>query len=156
MCSSDLVGGHLGEPRTRRVVREHPPDRRAGWHSPGEDPYPSPTFRRSGAPMDRRHFLSLLAASTTLLLASRRARAGAGSMPHVVVIGAGIVGASCAWHLASRGCKVTVLEARGVAAQASGHSFAWLNAGDGLQPMSYHVLRALALGEHRQIGRAHV
>ena len=101
--------------------------------------------------MDRRHFLSLLAASTTLLLASRRARAGAGSMPHVVVIGAGIVGASCAWHLASRGCKVTVLEARGVAAQASGHSFAWLNAGDGLQPMSYHVLRALALGEHRRL-----
>jgi sarcosine oxidase subunit beta len=28
----------------------------------------------------------------------------------VVVIGAGINGASCAWHLASRGLKVTVLE----------------------------------------------
>ena len=31
---------------------------------------------------------------------------------HVVVVGAGLAGLSCASHLARRGCKVTVLEAR--------------------------------------------
>ena len=101
--------------------------------------------------MRRRDLLSLLAASPALTLLPQRVRAAAGARPDVVVIGAGIVGASCAWHLASRGCAVTVLEARGPAAQASGHSFAWLNAGDGLQPKSYHTLRTLALGEHRRL-----
>ncbi|MFM7273704.1 MAG: NAD(P)/FAD-dependent oxidoreductase [Gammaproteobacteria bacterium] len=101
--------------------------------------------------MDRRHFLSLLAAATALPLATPRAKASGQRKPKVVVIGAGIIGASCAWHLASRGCEVTVLESTGPAAQASGHSFAWLNAGDGLQPMSYHLLRSLALGEHRRL-----
>jgi glycine/D-amino acid oxidase-like deaminating enzyme len=101
--------------------------------------------------MNRRHFLSLLATATALPLATPRAKASGQRRPTVVVIGAGIIGASCAWHLASRGCKVTVLESTGPAAQASGHSFAWLNAGDGLQPMSYHLLRSLALGEHRRL-----
>lgn len=101
--------------------------------------------------MDRRHFLSLLATATALPLAAPRARGSGARKPRVVIIGAGIIGASCAWHLASRGCEVTVLESTGPAAQASGHSFAWLNAGDGLQPMSYHLLRSLALGEHRRL-----
>lgn len=101
--------------------------------------------------MRRRHFLSLLAASPALGLLPQRVRAANRARPEVVVIGAGIVGASCAWHLTSRGCEVTVLEASGPAAQASGHTFAWLNAGDGLQPMSYHALRTLALGEHRRL-----
>ncbi len=44
-----------------------------------------------------------------------------------------------------------MLEASGPAAQASGHTFGWLNAGDGQQPLSYHLLRTLALGEHRRL-----
>jgi sarcosine oxidase subunit beta len=43
----------------------------------------------------------------------------------VVVVGAGIVGASCAWHLAAAGLRVVVLEARtGYAEGSSGRSFA--------------------------------
>lgn len=44
------------------------------------------------------------------------------SGPHVVVVGAGIVGACAAWHLAERGASVTVLDAHGPAAGASGAS----------------------------------
>lgn len=43
----------------------------------------------------------------------------------VAVIGAGIVGASCAFHLAARGAKVAVLEANeGPAMESTGRSFA--------------------------------
>ncbi|WFR77217.1 FAD-binding oxidoreductase [Janthinobacterium rivuli] len=46
---------------------------------------------------------------------------------HIIVIGAGIVGASLAYHLASRGEKVTVVEAGGIASGVTGTSFAWIN-----------------------------
>jgi sarcosine oxidase subunit beta len=47
------------------------------------------------------------------------------STADVVVIGAGIVGASCAWHLGAAGLRVVVLEARtGYAEGSSGRSFA--------------------------------
>ena len=46
----------------------------------------------------------------------------------IVVIGAGIVGASLAYHLASKGAQVTVVEAGGIASGVTGTSFAWINA----------------------------
>jgi glycine/D-amino acid oxidase-like deaminating enzyme len=69
----------------------------------------------------------------------------------VVVIGAGIVGASIAWHLSSRGCKVTVLEAKAPACQASGNSFAWINASYAKQPFSYHLLSSYAMHEYHRL-----
>ena len=56
----------------------------------------------------------------------------------IIVVGAGIVGASIAYHLSR--CKdvaVTVLERDEPCAGASGHSFAWLNS-FGKDPVSYH------------------
>ncbi|MCZ6678512.1 MAG: FAD-binding oxidoreductase [Candidatus Poribacteria bacterium] len=57
---------------------------------------------------------------------------------HVIVIGAGIVGASIAYHLSQRdGVTVTVLEKDEPGSGASGHSFAWLNS-FGKDPDFYH------------------
>ena len=62
-----------------------------------------------------------------------------GKALHVVVVGAGIVGASIAHHLAHRHVSVTVLERHQPGAGASSHSFAWLNA-FGKEPLPYHDL----------------
>ena len=56
----------------------------------------------------------------------------------IVVVGAGIVGASIAYHLSRRkDVAMTVLERDELCAGASGHSFAWLNS-FGKDPVSYH------------------
>ena len=58
----------------------------------------------------------------------------------VVVVGAGIIGASIAYHLSRRSnVHVTVLERDMPAQGASGHSFAWLNS-FGKNPETYHHL----------------
>jgi len=102
--------------------------------------------------MDRRKFLqNMMSAAAAGLAPSFGAarQTGAPSPARVVVIGAGIVGCSLAWHLTRRGCQVTIIEANGPAARASGHSFAWINGGDAGQPAHYHQLRAYAMAEHR-------
>jgi glycine/D-amino acid oxidase-like deaminating enzyme len=87
--------------------------------------------------MRRRTALKLAAALTTTL----------GSLPvrssskrRVLVVGAGIVGASIAYHLAQLGCKVTVIDKQGPASHASLATFAWINATWAKQPQAYHLL----------------
>ena len=63
---------------------------------------------------------------------------------HVVVIGAGIVGASIAWRVASRGARVTLIDQREPGSGASSHSFAWINAG-AKEPVGYHNLNRRSL-----------
>ena len=65
----------------------------------------------------------------------------------VVVVGAGIVGSSIAYHLARRGAEVTIFEKRRPAAGATWDSFAWINATFDKSPRSYFELNRLgALG----------
>ncbi|WP_179137876.1 NAD(P)/FAD-dependent oxidoreductase [Candidatus Entotheonella palauensis] len=59
--------------------------------------------------------------------------------PHVVVVGAGILGASIAFHLTLRGAQVTMAEAGEPGQGASRVSFAWLNSYD-KNPFPYHDL----------------
>ncbi|MDA4630152.1 FAD-dependent oxidoreductase, partial [Escherichia coli] len=62
---------------------------------------------------------------------------------HVIVVGAGIIGASIAWHLARQGAAVTVVaeQSGGVATPAS---FAWINASWG-NPEFYFRFRRYAM-----------
>ena len=64
----------------------------------------------------------------------------------VIIVGAGIIGASFAWHLARAGARVTVLDAL---AQAGGvatpKSWAWINASWG-NPEPYFRLRHRSMG----------
>jgi glycine/D-amino acid oxidase-like deaminating enzyme len=84
--------------------------------------------------VNRRQFLQSLAASALALEepCSRTLR--------IVVAGAGIVGASIAWHLARIGASVTIVDRQGPATHASRASFAWINATWSKQPQAYHAL----------------
>jgi glycine/D-amino acid oxidase-like deaminating enzyme len=55
----------------------------------------------------------------------------------IVIVGAGIVGASIAYHLARRHVSVTIIDKGTPGSGASSHSFAWINAG-AKSPSSYH------------------
>ena len=63
---------------------------------------------------------------------------------HVLVIGAGIVGTSIAWRIASRGARVTIIDKSDPGSGASSHSFAWINAG-AKEPVGYHNLNRRSL-----------
>ncbi len=55
----------------------------------------------------------------------------------IVVIGAGIVGSSIAFHLARRDAEVILIDRSKPGTGASSHSFAWINAGH-KPPFAYH------------------
>lgn len=64
--------------------------------------------------------------------------------PHVVVVGAGIIGATLAWHLTRDGAHVTIV-ADAVGGTATPCSFAWLNASWNNPLFYYHFrLRSMA------------
>ena len=63
----------------------------------------------------------------------------------IVIVGAGIIGASLGYHLSQRNdIAVTLLERDTPGAGASGHSFAWANA-FGKDPREYHTLNRRSL-----------
>lgn len=105
--------------------------------------------------INRRTFLHALSAaglSAALRPGNASAQAGPpGDVASVIVIGAGIVGASIAYNLSKRGCDVLILDKSGPASQASGNSFAWINASWYDQPDSYFALRAASLNEYRRL-----
>lgn len=70
------------------------------------------------------------------------------SIPHVAVIGAGVLGVSTAAHLARSGAEVTLITSGVVADGASGRSIAWLNS-SGERSEAYHYLRLLAIDRYR-------
>ncbi|BCG76635.1 NAD(P)/FAD-dependent oxidoreductase [Mesorhizobium sp. 113-3-3] len=68
----------------------------------------------------------------------------------VIVIGAGIIGASIAWHLTKAGAEVTVVSESGAGGVATPNSFAWINASWG-NPKVYFRLRTRAMAEWKRL-----
>lgn len=66
---------------------------------------------------------------------------------NIIVVGGGIVGASIAYHLASNGAKVTILEKSIPASGASSKSFGWINA-NAAETKSYYKLRRAAIFDY--------
>jgi glycine/D-amino acid oxidase-like deaminating enzyme len=68
------------------------------------------------------------------------------SRAHLIVIGAGVIGANVAYRLAAEGARVTVVDAGGPGGGTSGASFAWTNSFD-KPPRAYHDLNVAGLAE---------
>ncbi len=98
--------------------------------------------------MDRRDLLKFVAAAT---IAGCSARSGAGKGLKIVVVGAGIVGASIAYHLAKAGASVTIIDKEGPATHASRGTFAWVNATWAKQPRSYHAFNRDSLSSWKDL-----
>jgi glycine/D-amino acid oxidase-like deaminating enzyme len=72
--------------------------------------------------------------------------------PNILVVGAGIIGASIAWHLVRHGARVTVIDAGDPGGIATRTSWAWINASWG-NPEPYFRLRVHAMEEWRRLER---
>lgn len=66
------------------------------------------------------------------------------------MVGAGIVGASIAYHLARRGAAITLVDNGQPTAEVTSKSFAWINVSHGI-PEPYSQLRHLAIQEYRRL-----
>jgi glycine/D-amino acid oxidase-like deaminating enzyme len=69
----------------------------------------------------------------------------------IVVVGAGIIGASIAYHLVKRGAKVVVVEAVRPGAGATENSFGWINATFSKRPRAYFDLNQLGVAGWRRL-----
>ena len=123
--------------RTGRAVsdKEYDPTERRKNDCGGLEPVPNPHGMRRH--MDR--------------LRHRRGRSVT-RCPSVVVVGAGIVGASLAYHLASAGSAVTIVERSYPASGVTGRSFAWINVVHGNTP-EVARLRDPAIADYRRLER---
>lgn len=97
--------------------------------------------------MDRRTLLKLLSATALVGCAPEQSEQSEqpGNPLNIVIAGAGIVGASIAYHLAKAGARVTVIDKVGPASHASRGTFAWINATWAKQPRSYHAFNQQSL-----------
>lgn len=68
-----------------------------------------------------------------------------------IVVGAGVIGASIAWHLDRAGCEVVVID--GGQPAASSHSFGWINASF-FADTAHHRLRVAGIEAYRRLARA--
>lgn len=68
----------------------------------------------------------------------------------IIIIGAGIIGASIAYHLAKKGADVTVIEKAHAASGATSKSFAWINSSSA-ETHDYYRLRIASVAAYHQL-----
>ncbi len=91
--------------------------------------------------INRRSLMQLMgAASLSASLSACAPDPKVVSRMKIIVVGAGIIGASIAYHLSKLGAAVTVIDKFGPATQTSRGTFAWINATWAKQPRDYHAL----------------
>lgn len=71
-------------------------------------------------------------------------------MTSIIIVGAGVVGASLAWRLSQSGASVTLVETFRPGGGSSGLSFAWPNAHD-KKPRAYHELNLAGMAAHKAL-----
>jgi len=69
----------------------------------------------------------------------------------IVIVGAGIIGASIAYHLVKRGARVVIVEAVRPGAGATEKSFGWINATFSKRPRAYFDLNQLGIAGWRRL-----
>jgi glycine/D-amino acid oxidase-like deaminating enzyme len=74
-------------------------------------------------------------------------------MENIVIIGAGLIGATLSFQLARSGRAVTVVEAGLPAQAASGRSFGWINASFALSE-AHFALRVAGMAAHERLAQA--
>jgi glycine/D-amino acid oxidase-like deaminating enzyme len=97
--------------------------------------------------MSRRRFLQMFALSATV---APTRYLWAAPRDKVIVIGAGIMGSSIAYHMAKRGAQVTLLEKDAPASGTTRTSFAWLDAGE-KSPRPYYELNLAGIMGWRRL-----
>ncbi len=94
--------------------------------------------------VNRRTLLKLLAAAA---LAGCNVRDNSAKALKVVVAGAGIIGASIAYHLAKAGAAVTVIDKEGPATHASRGSLEWFNTAERQDKLAAQIAEQVEWGE---------
>lgn len=98
--------------------------------------------------MNRRNFSKLLA---LLAISPNQGFGNISKKDKIIIIGAGIVGSSIAYHLTKMGAEVTVIERDRPAAHASGKNFGWLHASYPTKPYNFHHLLGLSLLAYKKL-----
>lgn len=142
--------------QTTGICKEHGTVIGLEWmdagHTLGNDPHAHPVSVIAPRTRRRRHArergsVNIALQSDPKLISGFQSRIRTGWLVDVIIIGAGVIGCSLAYELASRGVAVTVVSASEAGEETTAASFAWVNAND-KQPDSYARLNHLGIEQH--------